>query len=265
MLDRWQLRSAYDLLFKKLMGYRTCGLFKVLTSGKLYAEILEKVVFKSIHIEMSSFFSKKQRRDRYLFDNFHSTLETNPLSLSFNLDSKKRLSTGQFSMPPGGIWFKLGRSVLWTQTVPKDGKGNNVKADISTFATRLPNRTSQNRVLHITGLRTSLFDVNNLDIHYPLPKLSSTSTVVNADTLEFYIAIALFTRKKNGFIHLHIPVAERIDRLTPKRYLHFIKLVVTPRCLSLILSRDQFMIRRNLPGLIQDRRRARAFSMIHSF
>jgi hypothetical protein len=58
----------------------------------------------------------------------------------------------------------------------------------------------------------------NIHIHYILPKRESTSPLVNADTLEFFVGDMKFKRLKNGEIKMHIPVREKIDRQTPKRY-----------------------------------------------
>jgi hypothetical protein len=193
-------------------------LFTLLSNNKPEATVLAKSVFPLLKRNMNSFFTKGMRRTRYLFDNFVSKNEDNPLSLTFNMDPKKRLSTGQFHVYHSSVMFKLGSDEDYTHTFKTNGveKG---KKDIALFARRLPNRQSRHRVLHITSISTSLFEINNLDIHYPLPLSTSTSPGVNSETIGLYLADPEFNRLRNGSIRMHIPVAQKIDRLTPKRLL----------------------------------------------
>jgi hypothetical protein len=86
------------------------------------------------------------------------------------------------------------------------------------MSSRRPNRKSRHRSIHITGITTPTIEINNIHIHYILPKRESTSPLVNADRLEFFVSDLKFKRLKNGEIKMHIPVREKIDRKTPKRY-----------------------------------------------
>jgi hypothetical protein len=250
-IDKWQLVSAYDLFELKFQSKRF-GLFNLLTDGKPQTATLQQAVYPSLKSNLLSFFSNKRKRVRYLFDNFHSAVESNPLVLTFNLDNKKRLSTDQFHSRYNTLKFLIGRDNKEKAAFKSQRNGGPGKIDIATMSTRRNNDDSKHRVIHITGVTTPLIEINDLDIHYPLPMMNSTSPGVNADTLGFFIADAEFTRLKDGFIHMHIPVAEKIDRLTPKRYIFFMLNRAELRCLilllilTLILLQWQFLTQRLL-------------------
>jgi hypothetical protein len=161
--------------------------------------------------KITGYLTRKSPWDRLLSSNFDLDMEDASI-VYYNLDPKKHLTSGSFTVDPNHSSIGQGREagkLVYHQL--QGGRGDN-KIDIRGLGSK--KKSSEREVVVIDGFDGKRFRVENLKVDLCLPMKSQVQSAVNHEKMEWNCGPTKFRKDKNGKYQGYIPLTLKRNRLS---------------------------------------------------